>query len=101
MAPLPKMVPLTSTVQILKAAIFHTNAFKLSIEINDDKSTAATTRSFPKVLYKVCQIRKKNVIFASYNRLQIDALEEARQAFNAVIFDFGFHQKLEQRNSDN
>ena len=46
----------------LKAAIFNTMAFKLSLEINTDQVTFAyQKRSFLKVLYNVCKIKKKNI----------------------------------------
>ena len=44
--PAPKMVPTTTTAQNLKGTIFHTMAVKLSLEINNKKITAATTRIF-------------------------------------------------------
>ena len=124
----PEMVP--STVHSLNATMFHIMGFKLSLEINNDTITAATTRSFLNVLYNVCKISKKHINIEQYNRLQLDgpkiavcettsnavfiidssftkkdhlfhtALEEAQQAFNPVMLEFGYHQKLEQYNPD-
>ena len=51
--PAPKMFPSSTTAQALKDAIFHTLAFKLSLEINNKKITVAATRTFLKVLYNV------------------------------------------------
>ena len=66
--PVPKMVPSTTTAQCLKAAIFHTMAFKLSLTTNNNKITTITTRSFLQGLYNVCNITKKNINFEQYNR---------------------------------
>ena len=44
-----KIIPST-TANSLKAATFHTMAFKLSLEINKDQITISTKRSFLKVL---------------------------------------------------
>ena len=70
--PAPNMVPSTTTVHSLEAAKFHTMAFKMSLKMNNDKITAATTRSFLKVLYNVRQIKKKHINFEQYNRLHVD-----------------------------
>ena len=43
----------------LKAAIFQTLAFKLSVEINNNKITNFTKRSLLKVLYNNCRIKKQ------------------------------------------
>ena len=53
-----KVIPST-TAHSLKAAIFHTMAFKLSLEINKDQITPSTKRSFLKVLYNVCKIKRR------------------------------------------
>ena len=50
-----------SKVHSLKAAIFHTMAYKMSLEINKGNITLPTRRSFLKVLYNVCQIKKKQM----------------------------------------
>ena len=109
----------------LKTAIFHTMAFKLSLEINSDNVTIPTKESFLKVLYNVCHIKKKKISFEQYARLHYDglkiaicetvsdtvfvlhsaftskdnyfqvAIQEATDAFNQIMLDFGYHQKLE------
>ena len=48
-----------SKVYSLKAAIFHTMAFKLSLESNKNKITPMSLVAFLKVLYNVTQIKKK------------------------------------------
>ena len=48
-----------SKVHSLKAAISHTMAHKLSLEINKNKLTPKTLIAFLKVLYNVAQIKKK------------------------------------------
>ena len=53
------MTSTTSKVHSLKAAIFHTMAFKLSLEINNNKITPKSLIAFFKVLYNVTQIKKK------------------------------------------
>ena len=65
MAPNPEvedMITMTSSqskVHSLKAAIFHTMAYKLSLEINKNKITPKTIIAFLKVLYNVGQIKTK------------------------------------------
>ena len=48
-----------SKVHSPKAAIFHTMAYKLSLEIIKTKRTPKTLIAFLKVLYNVAQIKKK------------------------------------------
>ena len=48
-----------SKVHNLKAAIFHTMSYKLSLEINKNKITTKTLIAFLKVLYNISQIKKK------------------------------------------
>ena len=112
-----------SKVHSLKAAIFHTMAYKMSLEINKGDITLPTRRSFLKVLYNVCQIRKKDITFEQYYRIHVNgpkiaiceitsdtvfvlnsafttkdnyfqvAIDEAIDAFNAVLLDFGYTQQ--------
>ena len=49
-----------SNVHSLKVAIFHSMAYKLSLEINKNKITPKTLIAFLKGLYSVAQIKKKN-----------------------------------------
>ena len=56
------MITMTSSqskVYSLKAAIFHTMACKLSLEINKNKITPKTIIAFLKVLYNIAQIKTK------------------------------------------
>ena len=81
---LPSMAPLqdskvknkiisTTNFRSFKATIFNTLAFKLSLEINNNKKiTAATKLSFLKVFYDICQIEKKEVNFEQYARRHRD-----------------------------
>ena len=115
-----------SKVHSLKAAIFHTMAYKMSLEINKGDITLPTRRSFLKVLYNVCQIRKKDITFEQYYRIHVHgpkiaiceitsdtvfvlnsaftakdnyfrvAIDEAIDAFNAVLLDFGYTQQLQK-----
>ena len=119
-----KLIP-SITAHSLKAAIFLTWACKLSLEINNDQITPSTKRSFLKVLYNVCKIKKKNINSEHYARLKLDgpkiaiceaasnavfvlnfsfttkdnyfrvAIDEACVAFNKVLLEFGYTQKLE------
>ena len=50
-----------SKVHSLKAAIFHTMAYKLSLEINNNKITPKSLIAFLKVLYNVFQIKKNTL----------------------------------------
>ena len=114
-----------SKVHSLKAAIFHTMAFKLSLEINNKKITPKCLIAFLKVLYNVTQIKKKKITFDQYSRICLEgpkiaicgtvsnvvfvlnssftskdqyfrtALQEATDAFNHMLNDFGYTQKLE------
>ena len=111
-----------SKVHSLKAAIFHTMAYKMSLEINKGDITLPTRRSFLKVLYNVCQIRNKDITFEQYYRIHVHgpkiaiceitsdsvfvlnsaftakdnyfrvAIDEAIDAFN----DFGYTQQLQK-----
>ena len=54
-----------SKVHSLKAAIFHTMAYKLSLEINKNKITPETLIAFLKVLYNVAQIKTKKSLLNS------------------------------------
>ena len=56
----------------LKAAIFHTIAFMLSLENNTDKIMISTKRSFLKVLYKICKIKIKHINFRITCSLYLD-----------------------------
>ena len=114
-----------SKVHSLKAAIFHTMAYKLSLEINNNKSTPKSLIAFLKVFYNVTQIKKKHITFEQYSRLHVAgpkiaicetasnvvfvlnsaftskdqyfqaALHEATNAFNEMLHSFGYTQKLE------
>ena len=53
-----KIIPSTAA-NSLKAAIFHTIAFKLSPELNNDQIIYLTKRSFLKVVYNVCKIKNQ------------------------------------------
>ena len=87
-------------------------------------SRSLQKRSFLKVSYNVCKIKKKNINFEQYVRINIDgpktticeavsdtvfvlnspfttkddyfcvAIGEAREAFNKMMLDFGYIQKL-------
>ena len=51
-----------SKVHSLKAAVFHTMAYKLSLEINKNKITSKTIIAFLKILYNVAQIKTKKLL---------------------------------------
>ena len=114
-----------SKVHSIKAAIFHTMAFELSLEINKSKITPKCLIAFLKVLYNVTQIKKKKITFDQYSRIHLEgpkiairetasnvvfvlnscftskdqyfptALQEATDAFNNMLKDFGYTQKIE------
>ena len=114
-----------SKVHSLKATIFHTMAFKLSLEINKNKITPKCLTAFLKVLYNVTQIKKKKITSEQHSRIHLEgpkiascetasnvvfvlnysftskdqyfrtALQEATDAFNNMLKDFGYTQKLE------
>ena len=97
--------------------------FKTSLEINNDKVTIPTKRSFLKILYNVCKTKKN--IFEQHARIHLDgpkitdcetvsdtvfvlnfsftskynhfraAIDEACEAFTKMMQDFGCTQKLE------
>ena len=109
----------------LKAAIFHTMAYKLSLEINKNKITPKTLIAFLKVLYNISQIKKKNITceqhsgihlagpkiaisettsnvafvlnssFTSKDQYFRAAIQDAMTAFNKTLQDFGYTQTLE------
>ena len=114
-----------SKVHSLKVAIFHTMAYKLSLEINNNKITPKSLIAFLKILYNVAQIKKKRITFEQYSRIHVAgpkiafcetasnvvfvlnsaftskdqyfhaALQEATNAFNEMLQSFGYTQKLE------
>ena len=114
-----------SKVRSLKAAIFHTMAYKLSLQTNKNKLTPKTLIAFLKVLYNVAQIKKKKITFEQYSRTHLAgqkiaicetasnavfvlnssftsrdqyfraAIQEAMTAFNNTLQDFGYTQTLE------
>ena len=114
-----------SKAQSLKAAIFHTMAYKLSLENNNNKITPKSLIAFLKVLTNVAQIKKKRITFEQYSRIHVAgpkiancetasnvvfvlnsaftskdqyfhaALQEATDAFNEMLQSFGYTQKLE------
>ena len=100
-------------------------AFKLSLEIIKIKVTPKSHIAFSKVLYNITQIKKKKITFDQYSRIHLEgpkiaicetesnvvlvlnssfttkdhyfrtALQEATNAFNNMLQDFGYTQKLE------
>ena len=60
-----------SKAHSLKAAIFHTMAYKLSLEINNNKITPKSLIAFLKVLYNVAQIKKKRITVEQYSRIHV------------------------------
>ena len=115
----------TSKVHSLKAAIFHTMAFTLSLEINNNKITPKSLIAFLKVLYNVTRIKKKKITFEQNSRIHVEgpkiaicetasnvvfvlnssfttkdqyfraAIREAIDAFKNMLKDFGYTQQLE------
>ena len=114
-----------SKVHSLKAAIFHTMAYKHSLEIYKNKLTPKTPIAFLKFLYNVTQIKKKKITFDQYSRIHLAgpkiaicetasnavfvldssftskdqyfhaAIQEAMTSFNNTLQDFGYTQTLE------
>ena len=121
---------LVAVVHSLKAAIFHTMAYKMSPEINKGNVTLPTRRSFLEVLYNVCQIKKKQITFEQYYQVHINGpkiaiceitsdtvfvlnsafttkdnyfqvtLDDAIDAFDTVLLDFGYTQQLQRYNPE-
>ena len=98
-----------SKVQSLKAAIFHTMAYKMLLEINNGILNLPTRRSFLKVLYNVCihvegpkiavcettseTVLVLNSAFTTKDNYFQVALDDAIDAFNVILLDFGYtHQ---------
>ena len=114
-----------SKVHSLKAAIFHTMASKLSLEINKNKIAPKTIIAFLQVLYDVAQIKNKKITFEQYFRIHLavpkiaicetasnavfvlnsaftskdqyfhTAIQEAIIAFNNFLKDFGYTQTID------
>ena len=100
-------------------------AYKLSVEINNNKITPKSLIAFLKVLYNVAQIKTKHITFEQNSRIHVAgpkiaicetasnvvfvlnsaftskdqyfhaALKEATDAFNEMLQSFGYTQKLE------
>ena len=66
------MTSSVSKVHSLKAAIFHTMAFKISLEINKNKIRPKTLIALLKVLYSIAQIKKKRITFEQYSRIHLE-----------------------------
>ena len=78
-----------SKVHSLKAAIFHTMSFKLSLEINKNKVTPRPLIVFLKVLYNITQIKKKKITFEQYSRLHLNGPKIAIcETASNVVFVF-------------
>ena len=52
-------------------------AYKMSLEINNGTLTLPTRRSFLKVLYNVCQIKKKRLNSEQYYRIHVEGPKTA------------------------
>ena len=124
-----KLIRSPTKSQTLKAAIFHTMTFTLSLETNQNKISHFTRRSFLKVLYNVSQFGQKGIPFEPYYRIHVKgpqiavfetisdtvfvlnsqftqkdpyfhaAFPEAMDALDNVLKDFGYHQKIENYKS--
>ena len=114
-----------SKVHSLKASSFHTMAYKLSLEINNNKITPKSLIAFLKVLYNVANINQKRITFEHFSRIHAAgpkiaicetasnvvfvlnsaftskdqyfyvALQETTEAFNEILQSFGYTKKLE------
>ena len=84
-----------SRVHSLKAAIFNTMAFKLSLEINKNKVTQKSPIAFLKVIYNITKIKKKKVTFEQYSRLHLDGPKIAicETASNVFVLKSSFTAK--------
>ena len=120
------MAPNAETEDIITmTSVFHTMAYKLSVEFNKNKISLKTLIAFLKVLYYVAQIKTKKITFQQYSRIHLTghkiaicetasnavfvlnsafttkdqyfhtAIQEAIFAFNNVLKDFGNTQTLE------
>ena len=95
-----------SKVHSLKAAIFHTMAFKLSLEVNKNKVTPKSFIAFLKVLYNVTQIKKKKITYDQYSRIHLEGRKIAIcETASKVVFvlnssfttkDHYFHTALQE-----
>ena len=113
-----------SKVPSLEAANFYTMAYKLSLEINNNKITPKSLIAFLKILCNVAQIKRKHITFEQYSRTHVvgpkiaicekasnvvfvlnsaftskdqyfhAALQEATNAFNEMLQSFRYTQKL-------
>ena len=77
-----------SNVHSLKAGIFHTMAYKLSLEINKNKITPKTLITFLKVLYNISQIKKKKVTFEQYPRIHLAGPKSQLVKLHLMWFSF-------------
>ena len=102
-----------SKVHSLKAAIFHTMAYKLSLEINKNKITPKTFIAKKKITFEqysrihlagpkiaICETASNAVFvlnssFTSKDQYFHTAIQEAITAFNNILQDFGYTQTLE------
>ena len=105
-------------------------AYKMSLEVKTGTLTLPTRRSFLKVLYNVCQFKKKRANFEQYYRIHVEgpkiavcettletvlvlksvfttkdnyfqvALDDGIDAFNATLHNFGYTQKLQRYDPD-
>ena len=86
-----------SKVHSLKAAIFHTMAFKLSLAINKNKVTPKSLIAFLKIFYNVTQIKKKKITYEQYSRIHLEgpkiAIGETKRC--QMSFSFLIHPSLQ------
>ena len=83
-------------VHSLKAAIFHTMAFKLSLENNKNKVTPKSLIAFLKVPYNTTQIKTKHITFEQYSRIHLTGpkIGICETASNVVfVLNFSFTTK--------
>ena len=79
-----KKIVSSSIALSLRAAIFHTLAFKMS----NEEVTNPTKRSFLKVLNSVCKFKKKNINFEQYARIHLmdPKLAYANETVSETVF---------------
>ena len=70
-----------SKVHSLKAAIFHTMAHKMSLEINKGNITIPTRRSFLKVFHNVCQIKKNASVSNNITESMLTNIIESKNRY--------------------
>ena len=92
-------------LQLLKLVLFSKFSTMVA-KLRRNTSTLSKTTTFMRTTLTLRHAKRLQMLYSlltrriQKGRFFYAALEEAREAFDAVMLDFGYHQKLEKSNPD-